>query len=65
MSALDAYVGKNIFFNAIKYLHGKKKTVVIVLNAIEYLKYCDQTIFVKDGSIENEKDLEKLKKKNS
>ena len=46
LSALDAHVGKNIFDNVIKYLHGKGKTIIFILNAIEYLKYCDRTIFV-------------------
>lgn len=37
LSALDAYVGKNIFYNVIsKYLHQKGQTVVFVTNAIDY-----------------------------
>ena len=65
LSALDANVGKNIFFNVIQHLHMQGKTVVIVLNAIEYLKYCDKTIFIKDGKIQIEEEFTKLKKINS
>ena len=65
LSALDANVGKNIFFNVIQHLHSKAKTVVIVLNAIEYLKYCDKTVFIKEGKIEIEEDFTQLKKMNS
>lgn len=37
LSALDAYVGKNIFFNVLKnYLQKNGKTIVFVTNAIDY-----------------------------
>jgi ATP-binding cassette subfamily C (CFTR/MRP) protein 1 len=37
LSALDSYVGKNIFHNVLRdYLHSKGKTIVFVTNAIDY-----------------------------
>lgn len=57
LSALDAYVAKNIFFNVIKELHSEGKTIVLVLNAIEYLKYCEKTIYVENGKIMTLKNL--------
>lgn len=48
LSALDSYVGKNIFHNVIRnYLHNRGKTVIFVTNAIDYTDYCDR-IFVMD-----------------
>ena len=61
LSALDAYVGKNIFFNVIKKLHEEGKTVVLVLNAIEYLKYSEKTIYIENGKTQTLKDLNQLK----
>lgn len=37
LSALDPYVGKNIFYNCLKtYLHERGKTIVFVTNAIHF-----------------------------
>lgn len=65
LSALDAYVGKNIFFNVIKELQDQGKTVVLVLNAIEYLKYCEKTIYIESGKTQTLKDLNELKEINA
>jgi len=52
LSALDSYVGKNIFHNVLrKYLHEKGKTVIFVTNAIDYTEYCDRVIVMKEGRI--------------
>ena len=34
LSALDAHIGRSIFFNVIQHLHFRGKTVLVVLNAI-------------------------------
>ena len=61
LSALDANVGKNIFFNVIQHLHIQGKTAAIVLNAIEYLKYCNKIIEVRDRKIKTMRDHLNLK----
>ena len=49
LSALDSYVGKNIFHNVLqKYLHEEGKTVIFVTNATEY---CDRVLVMKEGRI--------------
>lgn len=65
LSALDAYVAKNIFFNVIKELHSQGKTVVLVLNAIEYLKYCEKTVYIESGKTQILKELNELKEINA
>jgi ABC-type multidrug transport system fused ATPase/permease subunit len=41
LSALDSYVGKNIFKNVLKkHLKSKGKTVVLVTNALNYTDSC-------------------------
>jgi ATP-binding cassette subfamily C (CFTR/MRP) protein 1 len=41
LSALDSYVGKNIFKNVLrKYLKNKGKTIVLVTNALNYTDFC-------------------------
>jgi ABC-type methionine transport system ATPase subunit len=48
LSALDSYVGKNIFHNVLrKYLHSMGKTVIFVTNAIDYTDYCDRVLVMK------------------
>ena len=45
LSALDSYVGKNIFHNVIRgYLQKMNKTVIFVTNAIDYTDYCDRVL---------------------
>ena len=50
LSAVDAHVGKHIFFECIKTaLEGK--TIVFVTHQLQYLKDCDEVILLKDGKI--------------
>jgi len=50
LSAVDAHVGKHIFFECIKKeLAGK--TVLFVTHQLQYLKDCDEVIMLKDGRI--------------
>ena len=62
-SALDAYVGKNIFEKVIKeYLKGK--TVLVITHALQFLPMMDYIIKMNEGKIEyygNVKDAEKQK----
>ena len=62
-SALDAYVGKNIFDNVIKkYLKGK--TILVITHALQYLPMMDYVIKMNEGKIEyygKAKDAEKQK----
>lgn len=45
LSSLDAYVGKNIFFNVLKnYLQKNGKTIVFVTNAIDYTEHADRVL---------------------
>lgn len=47
LSALDPYVGKNIFYNALKeHLHEKGKTIVFVTNAIHFTEETDRVIVI-------------------
>ena len=59
-SALDAFVGKNIFEKAIKeYLRGK--TILLITHALQYLPMMDYVIKMNEGEIEyygNIKDAE-------
>ena len=51
ISALDANIGKKIMKDLIvKYLKGK--TRVVVTHALQYLKYMDRIIYMKNGRIE-------------
>ncbi len=62
LSALDSYVGKNIFHNVLrKYLHEKGKTVIFVTNAIDYTEYCDRVLVMKEGRIVEDGRPEELK----
>ena len=52
LSAVDAQVGKHIFYNCIS--NGdesmlKDKTVVFVTHQLQYLKHCDDVIMMNDG----------------
>lgn len=53
LSALDAGTGQQVFINGIvNYLHLKGKTVVMTLNALDYLRYCDQVVLMEDSKIQ-------------
>ena len=61
ISALDANIGKKIMKELIiDYLKGK--TRVIVTHALQYLKYMDRIIYMKDGRIEWTGTFEELQK---
>ncbi|KAM5262856.1 ATP-binding cassette sub-family C member 11 [Ctenodactylus gundi] len=50
LSAVDAHVGKHVFEECIrKMLRGK--TVVLVTHQLQYLEFCDQIIFLEDGTV--------------
>ena len=50
LSALDAYVGMNIFNNVIMdYLKGK--TIIVVTHALQYISRMDKIIYMKNGEI--------------
>lgn len=66
LSALDPYVGKNIFYNALKsYLHGNGKTIVFVTNAIHFTEETDRVIVIDKGRIIEDDIPIQLKKKHS
>lgn len=47
LSALDPYVGKNIFYHVLKeYLHEKGKTIVFVTNAVHFTEETDRVIVI-------------------
>jgi len=50
LSAVDAHVGKHIFFECIKkQLAGK--TILFVTHQLQYLKDCDEVIMLKNGRV--------------
>ena len=62
-SALDVYVGKNIFEKVIKkYLKGK--TILIITHALQYLPMMDYVISMKDGEIKYYGNVKDAKKQN-
>ena len=62
LSALDAYVGKNIFHNVLKnYLHERGKTIIFVTNAIDYTDLCDRVLVMKNGNIVEDGSPDELK----
>lgn len=62
LSALDPYVGKNIFYNCLKqYLHERGKTIVFVTNAIHFTEETDRIIVIDKGRIIEDGPPEKLK----
>lgn len=66
LSALDPYVGKNIFYHALKeYLHDKGKTIVFVTNAIHFTEETDRVIVIERGRIIEDDMPLKLKEKHS
>ena len=61
ISALDANIGKKIMKDLIvKYLNGK--TRVVVTHALQYLKYMDRIIYMKNGRIEWEGSFKEIQK---
>ena len=50
MSAVDAKVGQHIFQKYVEELL-KNKTVILVSHGMQYLKRCDNVIFMKEGRI--------------
>ena len=52
LSAVDAHVGKHIFRECVKGLL-KKKCVVLVTHALEYLPVCDNVIVLEKGVVED------------
>ena len=52
LSAVDAHVGKHIFRECVKGLL-KKKCVVLVTHALEYLPVCDNVIVLEKGAVED------------
>lgn len=50
LSAVDAHVGKTIFFDCIKTLLAGK-TIIFVTHQLQYLKDCDQVLLLKEGRI--------------
>jgi ABC-type multidrug transport system fused ATPase/permease subunit len=66
LSALDPYVGKNIFYHALKeYLHDKGKTIVFVTNAIHFTEDTDRVIVIERGRIIEDDVPISLKQKHS
>uniref|UniRef100_A0A0N5ACE9 ABC transmembrane type-1 domain-containing protein n=1 Tax=Syphacia muris TaxID=451379 RepID=A0A0N5ACE9_9BILA len=53
LSAVDVHVGKHIFEKIISSKSGllAKKTRILVTHSLHYLKFCDQIIVMKDGTI--------------
>lgn len=51
LSALDAHVGKAVFFNAILPLKRAGKTVILVTHALQYLPDCDSIILLDKGEV--------------
>lgn len=50
LSAVDAHVGKHIFFECIKTVLAGK-TIIFVTHQLQYLKDCDTVILLKEGRI--------------
>lgn len=66
LSALDPYVGKNIFYHCLKeYLHEKGKTIVFVTNTVHFTEETDRVIVIDRGRIIEDDVPVSLKKKSS
>ena len=50
LSAVDAHVGKDIFYECIKKVLADK-TVIFITHQLQYLKDCDDVVLLKDGRI--------------
>ena len=62
LSAVDAHVGKHIFRECVKGLL-KKKCVVLVTHALEYLPVCDNVIVLEKGAVEDAGTFEQVSAK--
>jgi ABC-type multidrug transport system ATPase subunit len=51
LSAVDAHVASFLFTNFINHLTQLGKLVVLVTNALHYLKYSDEILVIKDGKV--------------
>jgi ABC-type multidrug transport system ATPase subunit len=51
LSAVDAHVGNKLFFEAVNgpLLHGRTK--LFVTNQTQYLPFCDQVVYLKNGTV--------------
>ncbi|KAK4880166.1 hypothetical protein RN001_008312 [Aquatica leii] len=61
LSALDAHVGKQIFYECIKEFL-KDKTVILVTHQLQYLKHVDRIVLLDNGTIKAEGDFDELQK---
>ncbi|KAF5286380.1 hypothetical protein FQR65_LT12631 [Abscondita terminalis] len=61
LSALDANVGKHIFYKCIKEFL-MDKTVILVTHQLQYLKYVDRIVVLDKGSVKADGDFETLQK---
>ena len=60
LAALDANVKKNIFENVLL-KHLQKKTRVMVTHAVDFLKFVDRVVVMKQGAIVLEGPFEDIK----
>uniref|UniRef100_H2ZGG5 Uncharacterized protein n=1 Tax=Ciona savignyi TaxID=51511 RepID=H2ZGG5_CIOSA len=52
LSAVDAHVGKHIFFEAIfTFLKSRGKTILFVTHQTQYLLHCDKVFLMKNGTL--------------
>ena len=63
LSAVDAHVGKAIFYECIKKALADK-TVIFVTHQLQYLKDCDEVILLKDGRISEHGTHDQMMKNN-
>lgn len=54
LSAVDAHVGQHLFENCIQQLKNRGKCVVLVTNALQFLKQSCNILVLKDGRIVEE-----------
>ena len=63
LSALDAYVGQNIFKNVFNGLI-KNKTRIMTTHALQYLKQVDRVVYMEEGRIIDQGTYKELKRRN-
>ena len=65
ISALDADIGKKIMDNCIlDYLKGKRKTIILITHALQYISHADKIYYMKKGKIEFEGTFNELLQQN-
>ncbi|XP_038066967.1 ATP-binding cassette sub-family C member 8-like [Patiria miniata] len=66
LSALDIHVGGHLFKKGIEgfLMKKSKRTVVLVTHQIKYAEKADIIVYMKDGSIENQGNLEEIREEN-